>query len=161
MENNPFDLTTKLDHKPRLLARIKWWFMRRIYIRERAKKGWSSYDIWGFDAYLAQVISGGLEILSKAHMSHPYEYTPEEWSEKLHYIAECFKQYNVDKPCKAYEEYCKAVETKREKGCVTVSASDELVRAWRDEELRNYEDKMKKLKEGFDLLFEVYPNLWD
>ena len=163
MSYNPFDLTAKLDYKPRLIARIKWWFKRRKYIKERAKNGWSSYDAWSFDTYLARVISGALEFLSQGHMSHPYEYTPEEWSEKLHYIAECFKQYNEDPPCPAYTAWHESVlreETK--KGCVTISGGDEeLYKAWFEEEKRNQENKMKKLKEGFDLLYEIYPSLWD
>ena len=162
MEYNPFDLTAKLDYKPRLLARIKWWFRRRKYIKERAKNGWSSYDAWDFDTYLAIVISGALEFLSKEHMSHPYEYTPEEWSEKLHHIAECFKQYNEDPPCPTYEEYQKAVVRSVEPGkSVTIEAPDHLYKAWREEEKQNHELKMKRLKEGFDLLYDIYPNLWD
>lgn len=161
MSYNAFDLTAKLDYKPHLFKRIKWWFKRQKSIKERAKKGWSAYDAWGFDAYLSYVISGVLEFLSKAHMSHPYNYTPEEWSEKLHYIAECFKAYNEELPCPAYEAYHNATLVDRKKGCVTIFTKEELARAWREEEQRNYEKKMKKLKEGFDLLYEIYPNLWD
>lgn len=160
---NPFDLTAKLDYKPRLLARIKWWFRRRKYIKERAQKGWSRYDAWDFDTYLAMVISGALEYLAHSHMSHPLDVTPEEWTERLQYIADCFKQYTEEPECPAYTAWHESVcreETK--KGCVTVSGGDEaLLQAWREEEKRNYENKMKRLKEGFDLLCEIYPNLWD
>ena len=162
MEYNPFDLTAKLDYKPRLLARIKWWFKRRGYIKERARKGWSSYDVWDFDAYLAMVIGGALGSLAENHMSHHPDMTPEEWSEKLKYISNCFKQYNEDPPCPAYKAYHSAVERIENKdGSISVSAPDELLLAWREEEMRNYNEKMKRLKEGFDLLYEVYPNLWD
>lgn len=161
MSYNPFDLTAKLDYKPRLLARIKWWFKRRKYIKERAKNGWSSYDAWDFDAYLAMVISSVLEFLAQNHMSRPYELDSEEWSEKLQYIANCFKQYNEEKECPAYQKYHEAIEREKSDGCVTLKIPDDLYAAWREEEMRNYNEKMKRLKEGFDLLFEVYPNLWD
>ena len=161
MSYNPFDLTAKLDYKPRLLARIKWWFRRRKYIKERAQKGWSSYDVWDFDTYLAMVIGDGLAHLAGAHMSHPWDYTPEEWSEKLLYISKCFKQYTEDPDCPAYEAYHKACLTEREDGKVTIFGDEDLLNAWREEEKRNYKEKMKRLKEGFDLLYEVYPNLWD
>ena len=159
--SNPFDLTTNGDYKPNLLARIKWWFKRRKYIKERAKNGWSSYDVWDFDTYLAQLIGGALEFLAKSHMSYPHYYTPEEWSEKLMYIADCFKQYNEEKPCPSYEAYKAACSREREKGCVTVSFDMDLLRAWREEEERNHNEKMKRLKEGFDMLYEIFPNLWD
>lgn len=161
MEQSAFDLTAKLSYKPRLLARIKWWFRRHKYIKERAKKGWSSYDVWDFDTYLTTVISGALEFLAHNHMSHPYDITPEEWSERLQYIANCFKQYTEEPPCPAYDAYRAACLTERKKGCVTIFGPDELLKAWREEEERNHKEKMKRLKEGFDLLYEVYPNLWD
>ena len=162
MEYNPFDLTAKLDYKPHLLARIKWWFRRRKYIKERAQKGWSSYDVWDFDTYLAQVISGALEFFAENHQSHPYDLTPEEWSAQLQYIAKCFKTYNEELPCPAYEAYQKAVVRTVEPGkSVTIEAPDHLYKAWREEEKQNYELKMKRLKEGFDLLYDIYPNLWD
>ena len=161
MEQTTFDLTAKLDYKPRLAARIKWWFRRRKYIKERAKNGWSSYDAWDFDTYLAQVISGALEFLSQGHMSHSYECTPEEWSEKLHYIAECFKQYNEEPDCPAYRAYHEAISREKINGGITLSMPEELYKAWREEEKFNQENKMKKLKEGFDLLYEIYPHLWD
>lgn len=161
MEHNVFDLTAKPSYKQTLLARIKWWFRKRKYIKQRAKRGWSSYDAWDFDTYLAMVISEGLTYLAGAHMSHPWDYTTEEWSEKLLYISKCFKQYTEEPDCPAYEAYCDACLTEREKGKVTVFSNEELLEAWREEEKRNYEEKMKRLKEGFDLLYEIFPNLWD
>ena len=161
MSYNPFNLYAKLDYKPHLLARIKWWFRRRKYIKERAEKGWSSYDVWDFDVYLAQTIAGALEFLAGAHMSHPWDYSPEEWSEKLLYISKCFKQYNEEPECPAYKAYHESCLVEREKGKVSVFGDDELLKAWREEEKKNYEEKMNRLKEGFDLLYEVYPNLWD
>ena len=155
------DLYGKLDYKLSLWKRIKWWFKRRKYIKERAKQGWSCYDVWDFDAYLATIIGSALEYLSKSHMSHPYDMTPEEWSERLKYISDCFKQYNEEPPCPAYEAYRAALERVETPGCVTVSAPEELAAAWREESLRNHNEKMKRLKEGFDLLYEVFPNLWD
>ena len=35
MGYNPFDLTDSSDYKPRLKERIKWWFRRRKYIKQR------------------------------------------------------------------------------------------------------------------------------
>ena len=161
MKNNVFDLTAKPTYKPRLLARVKWWFRRRKYIKERAQKGWSSYDVWDFDAYLATVIGGALEFLAHSHMSHPYDRTPEEWSEQLLYISKCFKQYTEEPPCPAYEAWCAACRRETTKGSVTITGPDDLAQAWREESIRTHDNKMKRLKEGFDLLYEVFPNLWD
>ena len=152
MSYNPFNLYAKLDYKPRLLARIKWWFRRHKYIKERAKQGWSSYDVWDFDTYLATVIGGALEFLAHNHMSHPYNITPEEWSERLQYIANCFKQYTEEPPCPAYDAYRAACLTERKKGCVTIFGNEELLKAWRDEEERNYKEKMNHIPFGLNVL---------
>ena len=162
MSYNPFDLTAKLDYKPRLLARIKWWFRRRKYIKERAQKCWSSYDVWDFDTYLARTISTALEFLAQNHMSHPSDMTEEEWEAKLRAVSECFRVYYTELPCPAYELYRDAtVRITNPDKSISVDAPDHLFKAWREEELANHEFKMKKLREGFDLLYEVYPNLWD
>lgn len=73
MEHNAFDLTAKPNYKMRPLARIKWWFKSRKYIKERAKRGWSRYDAWDFDTYLAMVIGDALEYLAGSHNMFPLE----------------------------------------------------------------------------------------
>ena len=161
MDANAFNLIAKPNYKMRLIPRIRWWFKKRKYIKQRAERGWSSYDVWDFDTYLAMVIGDGLAYLADAHMSHPWDYTPEEWSEKLLYISKCFKRYTEDPECPAYEAYHKACQVERESGKVTIFGKEDLLNAWREEEKRNYEEKMKRLKEGFDLLYEIFPNLWD
>lgn len=162
MDANAFNLIAKPNYKMRPLARIKWWFRKRKFIKERAMRGWSRYDAWDFDTYLAMVIGDALEYLAGSHMSHPWDYTPEEWSEKLTYISKCFKQYTEEPECPAYEAYHAATECiKNEDGSFTFNTPEGLKQAWLEEEERNHREKMKRLKEGFDLLYEVFPNLWD
>lgn len=156
MEYNAFDLTAKLNYKTSLLARIKLWFKRRKFIKERAQKGWSRYDAWDFDSYLAMIIGDALEYLADSHMSHPWGYTPSEWDEKLIYISKCFKQYNEEPETPAYDAWEEA-----RRGGVDSDKLEELALAWKKEEVTQHEQKMKRLKEGFELLYEVYPDLWD
>lgn len=162
MEHNVFDLTAKPLYKLRPFARIKWWFRRAKFVRQRARWGFSEYDAWDLDTYLATVISGALKFLSEHNTSHPWEVTDEEWKEKIKTTSECFSQYNEEPDCPSYRAYHEAVERiENEDGSISINAPEELLRAWHDEEKRNYENKMKKLKEGFDLLYEIYPYLWD
>ena len=156
MEHNAFNLIAKPNYKMRPLARIKWWFRKRNYIKERAEKGWSRYDAWDFDNYLATVIGGALDFLAGAHISHPWDYTPEEWSEKLTCISKCFKQYTEDYECPSYEKWARAVRLGADSNTLQ-DLSDE----WHKEQLAQYNEKIKRLKEGFDLLYEVFPSLWD
>ena len=153
MSYNPFDLYAKLDYKPHWTARVKWFFKRRKYVRERARQGWSKYDVWDFGNYLAFITGGALEFLAQNNMSHPWDISDEEWKEKLLRISECFKQYNEQPDCPAYRAFHEAF--------ARGEWTEELSIAWKEEELRNHNEKMKKLKEGFDLLYEVYSELWD
>ena len=108
------------------------------------------------------VIGDGLEHLAKHHMSYPSYMEPDEWTEQLQYIANCFKQYKEEPENIYFDAYDKSRTIKREAGCVTITEEDEALRkAYFDEEKRLAEEQMKRLKEGFDLLYEVFPNLWD
>lgn len=155
------NLYAKTNYRMGPIKRIKWWFQRAKYVRQRARWGFSEYDVWDLDAYLADLLKDMFAFWAKHQHSHPYNVTAKEWQQTLINISECFAQYNRDFPQPAYEAFKEATIRKKEKGCITVEAPDELLQAWREEEQKIHEYKMQKLKEGFDLLYKWYPNLWD
>lgn len=155
------NLYAKPAYRMRLKDRIKWWFRRAKYARQRARWGFSEYDVWDFESYHAELIGAMMRYWAKHNHSYHPEMTDEEWKAVLNKIAECFEFWSKDLPTPAYEAFHKAVVRTEGKGCVTVEAPDELFQAWRAEEWNNYELKMQKLKEGFDLLYKYYPHLWD
>lgn len=156
------NLYAKPGYRMSLWKRIKWWFRRAKYARQRVRWGFSEYDVWDLDYYLADLLKDMFAYFAKHHMSHPYDVTPEEWQQTLINISECFAQYGRELPTPAYDAYSAAVtRTKNEDGSITVESPNELLEAWREEEREQYEYKMQKLKEGFDLLYKWYPNLWD
>lgn len=156
------NLYAKPGYRMLLKDRIKWWFRRAKYARQRARWGFSEYDVWDFDTYLAELISSMMRYWAKHNHSYHPEMTNEEWKATLNKIAECFEFWNKDLPTPAYDTYhTTAKRIKNEDGSVTVEAPDELLKAWYAEEQANYELKKQKLKEGFDLLYEYYPHLWD
>jgi hypothetical protein len=155
------NLYAKPGYKMTLWQRIEWWYKRHKCARQRARWGFSEYDVWDLDCYLSELIGDMAKYLAEHNMSHPYDVTTEEWQTILNTISKCFKQYNIERPTPAYEAYDKAMTRISEPGCVTVKAPIELLEAWRAEELANDEAKMTELKQGFDLLFKWYQNLWD
>lgn len=156
------DLYAKSGYKMKLHKRICWWFRRMKYTWQRARWGFSEYDICDLDAYFSALIAGALKYWSHHTHSFPYEMTDTQWRYTLRQIAECFEFWNKDLPTPAYDAYHKAVKRIVNKdGGVTIEVPDELLQAWRAEEKANYELKRDKLKEGFDLLYKFYPNLWD
>ena len=155
------DLYSKLDYKLSLWKRIKWWFRRAKYVRQRARWGFCELDIWGMDAYLSELLRDMFAYWAKHHNSHPYEVSSEEWQQTLINISECFAQYTRDFPTPAYDAFHKATIRRKIEGGIEIEAPDDLLQAWRDEEKEQYEYRMKKLKEGLDLMYKWYPNLWD
>ena len=51
--------------------------------RQRAKRGYSDCDVWGFYHHLSDVIYGGLKQLKDNLHGYPPEITFEEWQSKL------------------------------------------------------------------------------
>lgn len=156
------NLYAKPQYKMRPLARIKWWFKRRKYARQRARWGFSEYDVWDMDTYLAELIGEMAKYLAEHNVSHPWDISDEDWKTTLKTISQCFKQYNCERPCPAYEAYQNAcVRTTNPDHSVTIDCPDHLLEAWRLESKANYEAQMHDLKRGFDLLYDAWPNLWD
>lgn len=155
------NLYAKPGYKMNLRDRIKWWFRRREYARQRARWGFSEHDVWNFDAYLADLLRDMFAYWAKHHCSRPHELSAEEWQQTLINISECFAQYNRDFPTPAYDAFHAAVSRTRVEGGVELGYSNDLLAAWREEEQKIHEYKMQKLKEGFDLLYKYYPTLWD
>lgn len=62
---------------------------------QRGRRGWADQDVWSFDTYLAEVISGGVEYLRVGH-SYPGEMPEDEWDGDdgiLHQIGSGFHDY--------------------------------------------------------------------
>jgi len=78
-------------------SRIRW----KI---QRMRKGYSTYDIWSFDTYLARVIAGGLEELRIMNNGHPANMTNDEWLDVLIEMEDGFRSYNDSGTIGEYEE---------------------------------------------------------
>ena len=156
------NLYAKPGYKMGLWKRIKWWFRRAKYARQRAHWGFSEWDIWDFAEYHAELVSKVMEYWAEHNMSYHPDMTNEEWQATLRKIGECFAFWNKELPTPAYDAWREATKRKRNAdGSIIVEAPDEIIHAWHEEELANQELRKQKLKEGFDLLLKYYPHLWD
>lgn len=156
------NLYAKPAYKMRLIERIKWWFKRQKFIYQRATRGFCDYDVWEFNFYHADLVAEMLKYWAEHMYSFDGSMSQENWQATMLYIAECFEEWNKEYPQPAYEAYKASVKrVKNEDGSITVTAPDEALKAWREEEKEQYEYKLKRLKEGFTLLYKWYPSLWD
>jgi hypothetical protein len=102
-----------------------------LFFIHRGRKGYSDWDLWCFDHYLARVISEGLDRFIEFHMSRPENTTDEEWPCILKAISDGFKSY-----LRIFDE--------------DISPRDErYAELWEDYEI------------SFDLFRQFYWNLWD
>lgn len=157
------NLYGKPGYKMNLFDCIKWWNRRRKFKWQRAHWGFSAYDTWDMDHYLAELIAEMLLYKAKHDAGYPADSTPEEWQQWLIDTAALFKEYGRELPeSKAYEAFLEGKKTiKNEDGSITVEYDEELTKAWFEDEAARNEYKMYKLRRGFEKLTERYENLWD
>jgi len=70
-------------------------YIKRFY--QRGKRGFGDSDVWGFDFYLADIISEGCRHLAKNAGGCPSGLTPKEWKKNLKDIAIGFELQIKDK----------------------------------------------------------------
>lgn len=84
---SPRILWKRLRNKHMPLRRTRW-------AVQRARRGYSDSDVWGFDGYLAAVIAGGVaQLRANLHGYAPEVGSIEEWDEILAKIETGFRVY--------------------------------------------------------------------
>ena len=78
-----------------LRFKIKYWFSthkrKKEWKKQRAERGFSDRDVWGFDYYLLSVIGHGMKHLAATSHSYPHDYeTFEKWAEDLNKYGDAF-----------------------------------------------------------------------
>jgi len=114
LKREPYEPPKKLDTFIWWVKRIFWWGLlehpedfRRwlIHKYQRAKRGWSNRDTWGFSWFLSEVIIGGLEYLKKTKHGIPcafgnsrsdnsdkeFKKCEDKWNAALHSMIFTFK----------------------------------------------------------------------
>lgn len=157
------NLYEKPGYKMKPLERIKWWIRREKFKWQRARWGFSAYDTWDMDHYLAELISEMLLYKAKFGMSHPYDMSSSDWQQWLIDTAAMFKEYGRDFPeSEEYKAFCASKKsTKNEDGSVTVECDEELAKAWLEREKTESEYRMCKVRMGLERIGEKFWELWD
>ena len=153
-----------------ILAKLKYFYYRilalnglpiNIYLGiktfiQRGKRGWGDTDVWGFDYYLAKVISEGTEYLKINHCGHPVDLTDREWKSYLKKIANTFKlaQQMIDHSLWFRPEDEKRIREVKKVIRKLNKNHETNVRMITKKELKAYE-------EGWDIFQYYFNNLWD
>ena len=157
------NLYAKPGYKMGLFKRIKWWCRREKFKWQRALWGFSSYDVWGMDHYLAELISEMLLYRAKFGIGHPWDMSSGDWQQWLIDTAAMFKEYGRDFPeSEEYKAFCtNKKRIKNEDGSITIEVDDKLAQAWLEREKAEAEYRMCKVRMGLERLGEKFWELWD
>lgn len=142
----------------------KWWnifknitnFFRTLkFAWQRARYGFSSYDIWDFDDWFTRTIPAALRALKDNGCGYPMlegfdQMTDEQCVEAWHNILDDIIESIEFSQKEFYDEYPEFLKTPL-KYC----------EAWREVQDKFTMEQRKKLKHGMDLLYQYMPNLWD
>ncbi len=128
-----------------IFKEIKWFW-------QRGRRGYADCDVWGFDSYIARMISGGIRNLKDHHHGCPSELWDDgavnqewyRWEEILEEIAQGFE---------ASQKICDMDYF------FTGENEDGLYEHKIDKE--RLEQLTKKYKRGIALFSEYFMNLWD
>jgi hypothetical protein len=73
----------------RIPRETKWFF-------QRARRGWSDYDVWDLDRYIAGILADSLAYLRDHHCGYPSGSTDEVWIATLDEMSKRFKLLRLD-----------------------------------------------------------------
>lgn len=69
---------------------------RSVHATQRYQRGFSDYDMWNFDHFLADVVAAGCRWMIERGRSFPQGWSVEEWHNELAALAAGFSQRNGD-----------------------------------------------------------------
>lgn len=167
---NPLLDVYQMDEEHSLIKRIRLFFKRKQFAKERARKGYCRWDIWDLDTFFSALIVDALKEFIKHDQRCPTdvfsELTEEEAHEKWHKILQeiidDFEFYLSDDneawdKLNSYLIIKESIVGHRE----LETTEEKLLRQdFYNEEIRLQEEKKKRLKHGFDLLSTYFTKLW-
>jgi len=169
-----FKLKLKWRKEHPKLAKLQdiWWWIRHgiwnkiidfpsevKYFIQRGKRGIADGDVWGFDHYLASVISKGTDKLIKNAHGYPSNLkNSRQWSTILRKISKTFK--TAEKITSLDLIYLSTKkENKNRKKIIKVTR--EHNKEWDSKDKVMTEAENEAYKEGWALFQKYFFNLWD
>jgi hypothetical protein len=130
---------------------ISWFFKSFKYAAQRAKRGYSDYDLYDFGDYVAGMIACGLEDFSNKTQAYPVaEKDIEDWKEKLRRASS-----NIFQGLPDLEDFNYALPA-----IPMPLSSIEENKAWLNEMQEIYKDREAHMKEGLEWFKDKVWEIW-
>lgn len=152
---------------------IPWFFRTLKFCIQRARRGFSDYDVWNLDSYLAILIKESLVHLANTAHGHPNNTDDmESWKRTLIDTAEYFHKYFCEDTDQSNDAYTSYLQLKQQllkehpnaNECDLLMISPALVALrdlWLHEDDKIEKNKRENLRKGMDKLKLIFPYLWD
>lgn len=133
---------------------LDWLFYQVKAFFQRGKNGYSGYDLVDFDCYLTHILAHGLHDFVENTCTTPNGFTDDEWHDYVAEMAQHF--YNSME-----ENKNEVMPNKYEKYFMRCKSNHPMKKKYLEEESRIYTWQKEERNKGFEMLTEVFDNLWD
>ena len=143
-------LQSLIYNRPCPIDRIRYWI-------QRARRGYSDEDIWGFQDYLARVIAGGIGQLRNRTRGHPGTISAEEWENILTTIEDGFCEY-AETDGEGRENYQKGEDWIKKLEALNLALGSPEPLSFDFEEYKAFQ---RRFRHSGMLLIRWFGHLWD
>lgn len=152
---------------------IPWFFRTLKFSWQRAVRGFSDYDVWDLDSYLAILIEESLTHLANtAHGCPDAADNMESWQNVLKNTAKYFHKYACENNERSLEAYIRYLRLKQElleehpkadvDGLLMISPALVVLRdSWLHISEEEEKKQVENLRKGMENLTLIFPYLWD
>ena len=171
---NEYSILNLYSQKPiiRLLKPHSWFvgiksfFKRKKYIKERAREGFCSSDLWDYDEYLVNLIVESLKSFIEKNQGYPDSNYGSigDFHEAIKDVIKCLEIYIHPRKNPVdikSDNVCLDIELGEKP--VTIKAPEKDKEAWHqycEEEEVIRKERLAALKEGFEKLNKILPEIW-
>ena len=153
----------------------RYWFKSLKYAYQRATKGYSDWDMWGLHDFYLRLVSNSLNEFADKRYGSPDE-DHDKWTALYKEIASKFysaleeNEFYKNEYADAFFNSAEQLDFKFEKlenghyklvACVRKDNAEEIPKLYREREEENFKLRDCDMKVGFDMLKEVFWDLWD
>jgi len=128
--------------------RLRWFL-------QRGKRGFSEFDLWGMDEYLATLIRDMLRTYLKVNLGYPLDTDKKSYDERLRRIADAFDEYLTH-----YDAHAQRVDMME---LVTAELPEEEAKARREAFYEKEKSRREAMYSNMQELLsqDLFPTLWD
>ena len=143
-----------------IINRIKLFFRRLKWARQRITKGYCDYDLWDSTGFYTKLIPKMLRQLAEETDGYPTELDFEQWQEILKRIAFCIEQSSMDNDLftEEWSRYFKLLSD--EKTSTNVEEINKAREEWIKAAETRSKEREKMKEEAFQLLSKYWYALW-